>query len=327
VDEFAGCAFPILRSALGKVALHAATRRTNARAHARAGATRCRAALLSARAYFVGSGPGHYFEIHEVEWRNRVKANFGAEGREGSYRWMEQSGPVEVTFVACGTKRPEEGKKRGATPRRVQAQSLFCMNRRRECGVSIFEYLLARSWKLNLIGGRQFYIDVERSRESASSGRRFFAHLHNKREFARVMATTSIILGTKLPSAISPTSKWQMDGSCRPLSVNFPERSVYFASLVIDYLGRNRGGSLGEIARSLARSRSPKRMKITGRFQCAMRCRNNETKSLQARMLLVRVSARAIIIDLSITRSIDENAPAAFSRPQDANETPASCAR
>jgi len=68
------------------------------------------------------------------------------------------------------------------------------------------------------------------------------------------MATTSIILGTELPSAISPTSKWQMDGSCRPLSVNFPERSVYFASLVIDYLGRNRGESLGEIARSHARS-------------------------------------------------------------------------
>jgi hypothetical protein len=39
-------------------------------------------------------------------------------------------------------------------------------------------------------------------------------------------------------------------------------------------------------------------------------------------MFLVRVSARAIIIDLSITRSIDENAPAGFFRPQDANETP-----
>jgi len=29
------------------------------------------------RAYFVGSGPRHYFEIHEVEWRNRVRSKFG----------------------------------------------------------------------------------------------------------------------------------------------------------------------------------------------------------------------------------------------------------
>lgn len=33
-----------------------------------------------ARPYFVGSG--HYFEIHEVEWRNRVRVKFGAPRRD-----------------------------------------------------------------------------------------------------------------------------------------------------------------------------------------------------------------------------------------------------
>lgn len=33
-----------------------------------------------ARPYFVGSG--HYFEIHEVEWRNRVRLKFGAPRRD-----------------------------------------------------------------------------------------------------------------------------------------------------------------------------------------------------------------------------------------------------
>jgi len=60
---------------------------------------------------------GHYFEIHEVEWRNRVKAKFGAEGREGSYRWMERSGPVEVTFVGCGAGSCRRRGKRKETPR------------------------------------------------------------------------------------------------------------------------------------------------------------------------------------------------------------------
>lgn len=45
-----------------------------------------------ARAYFVGSGPRHYFEIHEVEWRNRVRVKFGiGRGKETTERW--RSGP------------------------------------------------------------------------------------------------------------------------------------------------------------------------------------------------------------------------------------------
>jgi len=97
---------------------------TNAHAHARERLVVARLCSSARRAYFVGSGPGHYFEIHEVEWRNRVEANFGAEGREGSYR----SGPLEATFVG---RRGGREKRHPATPRRVQAQSLFCMSRRR----------------------------------------------------------------------------------------------------------------------------------------------------------------------------------------------------
>lgn len=47
-------------------------------------------ALLSredTRAYFVGSGPRHYFEIHEVEWRNRVRTKFRMAGKRLAEGW------------------------------------------------------------------------------------------------------------------------------------------------------------------------------------------------------------------------------------------------
>lgn len=112
-----------------------------------------------ARAYFVGSGPRHYFEIHEVEWRNRVRVKFGiGRGKETAEGW--RSGPVEVTFVEYERRREGDGTRREEkkAPRR-QTHLLFCMRRRKVHR----RYLNIRSIpELNIIGRNHFYIDNER---------------------------------------------------------------------------------------------------------------------------------------------------------------------
>lgn len=95
-------------------------------------------ALLSredARAYFVGSGPRYYFEIHEVEWRNRVRTKFGTGRREGREteamaKWPGWSNFCRVRTTTRRGWHPAREKKGIATPRR-QTHSLFCIRQRK----------------------------------------------------------------------------------------------------------------------------------------------------------------------------------------------------